>query len=159
MKYLKGIKTIEELKKQYRAWAKKLHPDCGGSTAEMQKLNAEYDEVFKRVKNIHTSESGETYEKETTETAAEFKEIISQIIGFNIDIEIIGCWIWCFNAYECRETLKSLGFKWASKKKAWYYHRPEDVCKSRKPQELADIRIKYGCETIKKHSAVKMLTA
>ena len=44
--YLNNCKTIEELKAQYRAWTKKLHPDCGGSDADMKALNLEYEKIF-----------------------------------------------------------------------------------------------------------------
>ena len=35
-------KTLEELKKQYRALAMKHHPDCGGTVEAMQQNNNEY---------------------------------------------------------------------------------------------------------------------
>ena len=46
MKYLtEKYSSIEQLKKDYRAWAKKLHPDVGGSTEEMKILNNEFDYI------------------------------------------------------------------------------------------------------------------
>ena len=36
--YLDKAKTLEDLKQQYRAWTKKLHPDCGGSDEQMKAL-------------------------------------------------------------------------------------------------------------------------
>ena len=51
MKYFNNPHTLEELKKQYKALALKYHPDCGGDTAIMQAVNAEYDELFSRLKN------------------------------------------------------------------------------------------------------------
>ena len=48
MKYLMNCKTLEELKKAYRAFTKKLHPDCGGTKEEMQQLNDEYEKMFKK---------------------------------------------------------------------------------------------------------------
>ena len=121
MKYFVNVKTLEELKKQYKKLAKQYHPDLnGGTTNEIMKaINAEYDKLFELVKNIHSTADGETYEKATDETSAEFKDVINNIINFNIDIEIIGTWVWCFNSYEYREQLKALGFKYAAKKRAW----------------------------------------
>lgn len=43
MKYLNNVVTLEDLKKAYKAWAVKLHPDNGGSVEDMQTLNNEYD--------------------------------------------------------------------------------------------------------------------
>lgn len=74
MKYLnENIRTLEELKKAYHRLCLQLHPDVGGSDDEMKILNAEYEELFKRVKNIHVNKVGETYEKETQETPEEFQ--------------------------------------------------------------------------------------
>lgn len=158
-KYLKNIQTIEQLKREYRKLAKKLHPDNGGSTAEMQILNAEYAEWHKVVKNIHEAADGSTYEKENTENVNAYPAIIQAIINFNIDIEIVGSWVWCFNAYECKDELKKLGFRWASKKKAWYWHSDEDSTANRKPLSMDKIRELHGSEQIKKHEVAKMLTA
>ena len=51
------------------------------------------------------------------------REVLEKIINFSgVDIEIIGQWVWVFNSYEYRKELKELGFKYASNKKAWYFH-------------------------------------
>ncbi|NBI88847.1 J domain-containing protein, partial [Lachnospiraceae bacterium] len=43
-KYFEGVKTVEELRKQYRELLKKFHPDNeGGSVEVTQEINAEYD--------------------------------------------------------------------------------------------------------------------
>ena len=41
MTYLVEIKSFEDLKAKYREWALKLHPDMGGTDAEMQVLTKE----------------------------------------------------------------------------------------------------------------------
>lgn len=47
MKYFTGVKTTEELRKQYRGLLKKYHPDNEGSSVEItQRVNAEYDRLF-----------------------------------------------------------------------------------------------------------------
>ena len=46
MTYLVEIKSFEDLKAKYREWALKLHPDMGGTDAEMQVLNNEYDHLL-----------------------------------------------------------------------------------------------------------------
>lgn len=150
MKYFTNVQTLEELKKQYKKLAKQYHPDLnGGATTEiMQEINKEYDLLFERVKNKHVNADGETYEKATAETSEQFRNIINSIINFNIDIEIIGVWVWCFNSYEYREQLKALGFKYASKRKAWCWHSGEYSSRKSK-KTLDEIRETYGSETIK----------
>lgn len=149
-RYFENVTTLEELKKQYKRLAKQYHPDLNNGTTNeiMKQINNEYDELFERVKNYHVNAEGETYEKATAETSEEFRDIINSIINFNIDIEIIGTWVWCFNSYEYRAQLKELGFKYAAKKRAWCWHSGE--FKARKSNKtLAEIRSKYGSETIK----------
>ena len=119
MKYLnENIQTLEALKKEYHRLCLKLHPDVGGSDEAMKILNAEYEERFERVKNIHVNKDGETYEKETDETPQEFQWMIHELLKLDgIDIEIIGCFIWVSgNTKPHKERLKELKFKWHSKR-------------------------------------------
>lgn len=158
MKWFTNVKTLEELKKEYKTLAKKYHPDLiGGDGQEMKEINAEYDKLFDKVKNIHTTADGKTYEKATNETSEQFRNVINAIINFNIDIEIIGTWVWCFNSYEYREQLKALGFNYSSGRKAWCWHSGE--YKARKSKlSLDEIRATYGSETIKTKEEPEKIT-
>ena len=49
-KYFVNCKTLDELKKAYKAAAMKYHPDMGGDTATMQQINAEHDALFEVLK-------------------------------------------------------------------------------------------------------------
>ena len=60
MKWFKNPATLEELKNQYRNLAMQHHPDRGGTTADMQEINAEYDRLFARLKNTHKAADGTT---------------------------------------------------------------------------------------------------
>lgn len=158
MKYFKNITTLEELKKEYKRLAKKYHPDLNGGTTNdiMKEINAEYDNLFNKVKNFHVNSEGKTYEKQTDETSELFRNIINNIINFNIDIEIIGTWVWCFNSYEYRDQLKALGFKYSANKKAWCWH--SEKYRARKSKKtLAEIRDKYGSEIIKEKEELKKI--
>lgn len=140
-KYLnKDYKTVEELKKHYRELSKKYHPDINNEGLEtMQKINLEFEKLF----NIINT---------TEEKAVEFMDIINNIINLDITIEIVGSWIWVSGkTYEHKEILKENGFKWASKKKQWYYN-PIKGYKKRSKKSLSYEKIKsiYGYETVKK---------
>lgn len=140
--YFKNITTIEELKKEYRRLIKLNHPDNGGDTATMAAINNEYEYTFNRLKNG----------KNTAETADMFKDVINAIINLNgITIEICGSWVWVSgDTFACKTILKEVGFRWASKKKMWYWHSPDEHCQSRKGgKEMSEIRFKYGSETVK----------
>jgi len=143
--YFSNCKTLEEIRKHFKNLAFVHHPDCGGDTARMQEINAEYQSV---IKNPFFAFSTQT--KEEQQEFIKYPEIISQIIGLNgVAIEIIGNWIWVSgNTYPHREKLKQSGFYFASKKMMWYY-RPDD-CKSAntKPKTIEEIRLKYGSEKV-----------
>lgn len=148
MKYFANIKTLEELKKEYKRLALENHPDRGGDVEVMKAINAEYDIMFNKVKDIHVNAKGETYTKENTETPSEFKDIIDKLIRMEgLEIEIIGCFIWLSgNTKAHKDNIKALGFKWHSTKKMWY-KAPEDYRKkSKKKYSIEEIRDMYGVQ-------------
>lgn len=130
----------------------------------MKQINAEYETAFNRFKNIHESadDNTKTYtaSKETSETAAEFMVIINKLVVLEgVNVELIGRWIWLSgNTFPHKDILKGLGFRFASKKKCWYWHKDEDACRSRKNMSLDEIKEKYGCETFKGVSAPRLAT-
>ena len=72
-KYFVNCKTLDELKKAYKAAAMKYHPDMGGDTATMQAINAEYEarfEVLKRSQNEQAAEDTTGKTHATTESDA-----------------------------------------------------------------------------------------
>lgn len=144
-KYLnRQYKTVEELKKHYRELSKQYHPDINPEGLEIMKtINNEFEELFNII-------------NKSEETAKQFIDIINNIIDLDITIEIIGSWIWLSgNTYNYKDIIKENGFRWASKKKMWYYN-PDESYKKRSKKELSieDIKSKYGFETIKKANPV-----
>lgn len=151
MKYFKNIKTLEELRKEYKRLVKENHPDNGGSVEAIKTINVEYEQLFKVLKNSDTKENKKKYNMEEDEM---LRNIINSIINLNIDIEICGSWIWVSgNTYGCKTELKQNGFRWASKKKMWYWHNPEEVVKGNGKTTMADIRTKYGSQVIKESAS------
>ena len=148
-KYFTPIpETLEDLKSMYRQLAMTYHPDRGGDTEAMKKINAEYDILFPKLKDIHKTKDGETYtaRQETTETADQFKSLIDELMKMdNITIEIIGCFVWVTgDTKPYKEQLKTLKFRWHSRKTAWYL-KPENYKKrSQKDYDLDEIRSMYG---------------
>lgn len=163
MKWFTNPTTLEELKKEYKKLVFKHHPDKGGKTSDMQEINAEYDKLFAKLKNVHKSASGETYtaKQETTETPEQFREIIEKLINLEgVEIEICGAWLWITgNTYPNRETLKSLNFKYSKGKNAWYWHEAGYRKHSRKSFSLDEIRDLWGSEKVNPTQQGKLQTA
>lgn len=147
--YLDKSKTLEELKQQYRAWTKKLHPDCGGSDEQMKTLNAEYETLFNRLKDQHNATADEAHQ--TTETATEFIEILEALRNCRgLDIELCGSWLWISgNTYENRDILKAAGCKWSKSKSKWYWRHEEDTTgRHHRSMTMEWIRTRYGSEAV-----------
>lgn len=140
LKEFKNVEGINEAKKIYKTLAKKLHPDMDGGSEEAFKiLNAVYTDLIEH----------KIYFSNDFKIDVELEKVISLILHFeNITIELVGTWVWVSgDTKEIKEKLKELGFKWASKKKMWFYGE----MKGRNPNEksMDEIKSKYGSETLK----------
>ena len=107
MKYFNNVNTLEELRRQYKELLKKYHPDNPqGSTEACQEINAEYDRLFKVLKDKHESKSDKTADstahKESSYNANMYdwendkalREVLQKIINFDvIEIELVCEWI------------------------------------------------------------------
>lgn len=144
-KWFKSVKTLEELRTQYKELLKQYHPDNGGNLHIMQEINAEYEVLFAILKEQTATNSESTGQEGEEDTA--LRAVLNKIISFDMDIEIIGSWIWCFNSYPYKESLKAFGFKYAPKKQAWTWHYGEYKRHS-KETTLDDIRAKYGSQKV-----------
>lgn len=82
MSWFKNPGTLEELKKQYKQLAMEHHPDMGGNKSDMKAINAEYDTLFAKLKNVHKNAAREMYKSktETKGTANDFKDIINELL-------------------------------------------------------------------------------
>jgi hypothetical protein len=140
-KYFMDCTTMEELKKEYKKLAFANHPDLGGDIKTMQEINSQYDLVLV---NFQAQTEKGIFEDD-------FKNIVNSIINLsNINIEVIGTWLWVSgDTKEVRKELKEAGLWYASKKVMWYWHTPEDKNRtSRGSIPIEDIRSKYGSTAI-----------
>ena len=146
LREFKGVEGINEAKKIYKQLAKKLHPDVGGDEESFKLLNAIYTDLIEH----------KIYFSNDIKIDVELEKIISLILHFeNINIELVGSWIWVSgDTKEIKEKLKEIGFKWASKKKMWYYG--EMKAKNPNPKSMEEIKTKYGSETLKSNEKKKI---
>ncbi|MDE7219241.1 MAG: J domain-containing protein [Oscillospiraceae bacterium] len=155
MKWFTNVHTVEELRKQYRQLMKKHHPDVGGNTEDAKQINAEYERLFAILSHQEAQERPQGEQDTTEDKAAEDKAIravLDALAGIDADVEIIGSWVWVTrNSFPYKELLKSLNFRYASKKKAWYFHADEYRRRSKREVTLDEIRAKYGSERVNNH--------
>lgn len=150
MKWFKNIKTKQELRKRYRELCKQYHPDVNSDTdgTEMKEINSEYDELIKFLPSEKTTEppADNTHESTADNAPDIYRVIIEKIISIpDIQIEIIGTWLWVSGkTYEYRDIFKGFGMRYSKAKKAWYYNGGNSEYHRGYHKNLDEIRNKYG---------------
>jgi hypothetical protein len=142
--FFANCKTLEELKKEYKRLAMLHHPDRGGNLETMQAVNNEYDELFPLLKNRHNKDNPKN---QTTEDINMYKDIINELIKYNnITIELCGTWLYVYGegTKAIKNTIKGMGFWWASKKSMWYLKPEGYITKGHKSWSMDAIRETYG---------------
>ena len=150
MRYFEGLSDEREIKVRYKELAKEHHPDKGGCSEVMKEINNQYEDVIRGCYQLAGKSITEI--DELLSNDAVMREKLSAILLIDgIVIELCGSWLWVTgDTMSCKARLKELGFFWAVKKRAWYFHTEEKKRKYRKGMELNLIREKYGSQAIKK---------
>lgn len=164
--YFASCNTLDELKKAYHKAAIENHPDCGGDTATMQRINQDYEIRFEELKaNQNAKAAADTTGKTrpTTEAPADFINIISILLNLEgLEVELCGRWLWIGgNTLAHKEALKAAGCRWCNNKKLWSWHYAEDGdFRSRGKRTMQQIRNKYGSTVFSNnYQAPEALTA
>ena len=148
MRYFDGIRTAEEAKQRYHELAKRLHPDNGGNAEEFKLMQAEFSELWNRVKGVHRNSEGKEYHSETNESATAYMNIVDIVLRMEgVELELCGAWLWATGrTYQYRESFKGMGFRWSKSKRAWYYSPDGFTGKRKGFYTLKEIRKTYGSE-------------
>ena len=148
--YFSDCHSIEQIKTRYRQLAQQYHPDhSGGNNEIMKEINLQYEQQKGKKFTGVNHETGKTYEQ-NFDPFDGYREIINALINIpNINIELIGTWLWITGETKpIKEYLKELGFKFSGKKCAWYYHSGQYRKKSKKNLTIDEIRNMYGSEKV-----------
>ena len=122
----------------------------------MAEINGQYEELLsqfgeelnRKIDRENKELAPENQKKHYEADKDRFAETLNKVIGFNMKIEIIGQWIWCFESKEYHSQLKELGFWFSASKKAWVYSGQKKKA-VRSHNKIADVRRKWGCEVVK----------
>ncbi|EPL6277192.1 DnaJ domain-containing protein [Proteus mirabilis] len=146
---LSGELSEKDIKSAYKKASLKFHPDRNQGdqvAAEMMKaVNCAYDFLMQNLDKINAFQSEEATARynygEELENVLKALHALSGVI-----FEVTGNWIWISGETKThKESLKSMGCKWANQKKMWFY-RPEEykATNNRKSHSMDEIRAMYG---------------
>jgi len=158
--FFHGCKTSDDIRQKYLRMAKQLHPDLGGTTAEFQEMQNQYEKKIDAANTKESSESKAGYDCKWTEYDIDLMNKINEVIHLDgIEIEIMGQWAWISgNTYPVKDSIKAAGFKWSKGKKSWYYATYISSKKKRfsKYNKLDEIRDVFGAARIDSKPRKKM---
>jgi hypothetical protein len=152
------IKELDDLKKQYLKLAKKYHPDAGGTTAQFQDLQNEYEKLFDKIIQ------GSSLNNEQKQTEIQIDEAIREVVNKlvlieGIDIELIGKWLWITgNTYPYRAIFKSVGMFPTKKNNVFYWVYKGVESAGRGKMTIEEIKQKYGSHKIEKPKGGRFLS-
>lgn len=135
---LSGEITPEIAKQAFRTASKKYHPDINPAGEEMMKLVNEAYEIL------------QDFSGDLKEQQADYGDMLNEALNAIVNIpdlfiEICGAWVWVSgNTRDHKATLKEAGYRWASKKKNWYFRPEEYRSRGRGRSTMDEIREKYG---------------
>lgn len=145
LELLSKATSVEELKKLYRKLAIKHHPDI---TNDDGKAFIALQQAFEILHDKLKAGDKEAWKHK--DSATDFMNIINEIIKYNLDIEIIGSWIYV-KGTETKaikdDVLKPLKFWWSRKHLAWIYSGQQG--KTRRRATKKNPRDIYNVEVVK----------
>ena len=116
MKYIyftREYETIADIKKHFRELSKRYHPDLGGTEEQFKEMYKEYEYLIehfieKQYKDVRMSEM--------------VKALINELMYYeDMELEVVGDWLWVDTSRNNDKLLKGLGFFWSSKHSKYYY--------------------------------------
>lgn len=129
--------TPETLKAAYRKLISQYHPDRNPLGLQMTQL---LNEAYELVKDC----SGEA-ESEAEGFCEAILNALRGVSGLGLTVEMCGTWVWVSgDTKPHKELLKSLGYRWSSKKIMWYYHSGEKKSWGRGRYTIDEIRERHG---------------
>lgn len=140
-----GEYTPELIKKAYRKACATYHPDRNPAGLEMMKM---VNEAY----NVLKDETGSAQQNndDLSSYGSDLCDALNKVAGLGLDIEICGSWVWLHgDTRPHKDVIKEAGFRWAPKKKLWYY-RPEDYkSRGRGKFSMDEIRERHGSEKVR----------
>jgi len=154
---LTGQISDADLKLAFRRAVSKYHPDRNPAGLEMMKaVNEAYATLKDRIIDLFETKIDEHSEQQ--DYGSDLNDALNAIIHFvGLDIEVCGSWVWVGgDTKPFKQQIKEAGFKWAAKKKKWFF-RPEGYKSfSRGKYTMGQIRDTFGSDKVNTVSRTAM---
>lgn len=147
--------TITEGTAMYRDLASKHHPDHGGNVADMQEINAEWDELkptLPRFCSEQAKQGRQQYQQtraaeDAAKTAQDAEAIkmaaeLAKMPGLQFDV--VGSWILADCNHRYNKQLEALGFRWSKNRCKYYWHPAGDSSRRNRRASYEEIYQKYN---------------
>lgn len=148
-KWFKDCKTFKEGKKKYRELVMEYHPDRGGTHASdeaMKEISNEYQQFLQ----VAVPEEEQKHEDDGSakyEFTNRFYTQLSEVSMLNVEVEIIGEWIWVWDWSPMDIiSLVAMNFVYSKKYGGWFWFDPARPPKGRAPEDwnAQTMRDKFG---------------
>jgi hypothetical protein len=159
------LTNVNQIKQEYRKLALQHHPDRGGDTSTMQRVNALYQKALEQC-NGQTSKGSDNkdhtyYYNQEIEQAIMDKiaEILSRKMK-GVELELVGTWLWVGGeTYQHKDILgKELKMRYSRRHKKWSWHNgPKYSRKSKLSYD--EIRTFYGAKSFEAEKENELVLA
>ena len=152
-----NFQTVGKVKSEYRRLAKLHHPDLGGNTATMQKINELYHNALAGLDGqtrLGTDGKTHTYKYNAPQEQAVMDKVL-EVLALRLDnlrVEIIGVWV-SGSERNQKDLLNrnGIGLKWHGKRQMWYW-KPYTGRTHYSKRTTDDLRRMYGSRTFENQS-------
>ena len=153
-------RTLEGLKKAFKAYALKYHPDRNPGFEELMKLGNAANDLLKETAYLWTKEEyHQAEESKVNPIDEEIARIYEQVKFFpGITITLSGVWLWITgNTKPLKDEFKKMGFMWCPKKCAWSW-KPQDYKRKFRHEAWSFDRIygKYGKQEMQTEERIRI---
>ena len=109
-----GLETLQQVKAKYRELAKTYHPDTGGSEDAMKALTAAFEWAIANVYRLAAMKDARErgYDFDDLNIAG-MADILRQVIELDCRLEIIGVWLYAFDAYSVQRKGQTQGARFS----------------------------------------------
>lgn len=142
------------VKTAYRKACAKYHPDRNPAGLEMMKLVNEAYDTLKGTSGTAQNDG------DLAGYGEDIFNALTKIIHLDIEFEICGAWVWLSgNTKEHKDLIKEAGFKWAPKKKMWYFRPSDYKSRGRGKFSIDEIRATHGSQKIVRKDRARLKVA